>query len=51
MCSVEPCINSHECNNVGHDYYCSCKHGWTGKNCTESKSNFWVKEKFLEQII
>lgn len=34
-CLNNPCENGGTCFNTPGSYYCSCKTGWTGSNCTQ----------------
>ena len=42
-CSMTPCSNGGSCLNLPEgNYKCTCKSGWTGKQCEVCKYIFWL---------
>ncbi|XP_052227429.1 neurogenic locus notch homolog protein 2-like isoform X2 [Dreissena polymorpha] len=35
---TNPCLNSGTCSNTNGNYHCSCVFPWSGKNCSETKT-------------
>ena len=41
-CAPQPCLNGATCVDLVNDYQCTCASGFTGRNCSASKSVEWV---------
>lgn len=46
-CLSLPCANDGTCMNTAGSYTCECKEGWTGQDCKEGMSHFFIFEHLL----
>lgn len=42
-----PCQNNGTCMNSYGSYYCVCKEGWSGPNCTNGKIKQFITFSFI----
>ena len=49
-CSSNPCMNSGTCTDMIADYKCTCKDGYTGKNCETGRYNIFCIEQLPKSI-